>query len=56
MVYRADDAPPVLTWFDREGRMAGTVGFPGEFSGPAISPDGSWLAVAARLPATEKRL
>src|SRR5262249_9040845 len=55
LVYRADDAPPVLTWFDRAGRVTGRLEHPAEFSGPAISPDGSWLAVAARLPATEKR-
>jgi serine/threonine protein kinase/Tol biopolymer transport system component len=55
LAYRDDEAPPRLTWHDRTGRIVGTVGFPGEFSGPAISPDGSWLAVAVRLPATEKR-
>jgi Tol biopolymer transport system component/predicted Ser/Thr protein kinase len=34
-----------LTWFDRSGAMAGTVGKPGIFNWPAISPDGKTIAV-----------
>jgi len=34
-----------LTWFDRSGAMAGTVGKPGIFNWPAISPDGKTVAV-----------
>jgi hypothetical protein len=33
-----------LTWFDRAGRAAGTVGAPGILDWPAISPDGSTVA------------
>ena len=35
-----------LTWFDRAGRMLGTVGEPSDFSNPALSPDGRRLAVS----------
>jgi serine/threonine protein kinase len=34
-----------LTWFDRNGKTLGTVGEPGSFVKPAISPDGRLLAV-----------
>jgi serine/threonine protein kinase/Tol biopolymer transport system component len=34
-----------LTWFDRSGKVLGTVGEPGSFVKPAISPDGRTLAV-----------
>ncbi len=34
-----------LTWFDRAGAMAGTMGKPGMFNWPAISPDGKIVAV-----------
>jgi eukaryotic-like serine/threonine-protein kinase len=33
-----------LTWFDRSGRAAGTVGTPGNVLSPAISPDGATVA------------
>ena len=36
----------MLTWFDQQGNSAGTLGDPGEYSTPAISPDGSRVAVA----------
>ena len=42
----ADDAH--LVWFDRAGKNLGTVGSAAEYSGPALSPDGSRLAVAIR--------
>ena len=34
-----------LTWFDRSGRSVGTVGAQGDLEWPAISPDGSTVAV-----------
>jgi hypothetical protein len=34
----------VLSWFDQQGNPAGTLGDPGDYSSPAISPDGSRLA------------
>ena len=34
-----------LTWFDRSGKAVGTLGTPGELEWPAISPDGSTVAV-----------
>lgn len=55
LAYRDDEAPPRLIWHDRSGRPLGTVGFAGDFSGPALSPHGDWLAVAIRNPATDKR-
>jgi Tol biopolymer transport system component len=34
-----------LTWFDRNGRAVGTIGPPGQFSNPCLSPDGRRVAV-----------
>jgi len=34
-----------LTWFDRSGRQRGTVGPPGSFANPSLSPDGRRVAV-----------
>jgi Tol biopolymer transport system component len=34
-----------LTWFNRAGRALGTVGEPGVYYDPAVSPDGAMLAV-----------
>jgi len=57
LVYRpgsgANDAH--LVWFDRAGKNLGTVGSAAEYSGPALSPDGSRLAVAIRDPAAQGR-
>jgi dipeptidyl aminopeptidase/acylaminoacyl peptidase len=47
--------PMALTWLDRKGNRLGTVGEPGEYSGPALSPDGRTLAVSRRDPATQMR-
>ncbi len=55
IAYRSDDGTPLLTWYDRDGQAQGTVRSAADFSGPALSPDGRWLAVAIRQPATEKR-
>jgi serine/threonine protein kinase/Tol biopolymer transport system component len=47
LVYRGGTgAQTVLTWFDQQGNSAGTLGDPGDYSSPAISPDGSRAAVA----------
>ena len=37
--------PSQLAWFDRNGRPAGTVGEPGLWVGPRLSPDGRKIAV-----------
>ncbi|HTS58151.1 MAG TPA: protein kinase [Terriglobales bacterium] len=39
-----------LTWYDRSGKPAGTLGELGDYSNPALSPDGSRLAVSLRDP------
>jgi Tol biopolymer transport system component len=41
-----DYTPLQLTWFDRQGKALGTVGEPGVLPSPAISPDGSAVAVS----------
>jgi eukaryotic-like serine/threonine-protein kinase len=47
LVYRSAAASKLaLTWFDQNGNPTGTVGEPGEYSNPAISPDGTRVAVA----------
>jgi Tol biopolymer transport system component/predicted Ser/Thr protein kinase len=43
-------AQPRLTWFDPDGKPAGSVGEQGNYSNPAISPDGTRIAVS-QLPA-----
>src|SRR5262249_1783262 len=37
-----------LTWFDRGGRVVGTVGGPGHYAMPDLSPDGHRLVVVSR--------
>ena len=47
LVYRAGTGTQtVLTWFDQQGNPAGTLGDPGDYANPAISPDGTRVAVA----------
>jgi eukaryotic-like serine/threonine-protein kinase len=46
LVYRAGGSQSALTWFDPLGNPAGTLGHPSAWSSPAISPDGSRVAVA----------
>ncbi len=47
LVYRGGSGPQtMLTWFDQQGNPSGTVGDPGEYVFPAISPDGRRVAVA----------
>jgi serine/threonine protein kinase len=45
---------PQLQWFDRSGRVLGTVGEPADYSNPALSPDGRRLAVSVR-DSTDRR-
>jgi Tol biopolymer transport system component len=37
-----------LTWVDRAGKPLGTVGLPGEYENPRLSPDGKQVAVTRR--------
>jgi Tol biopolymer transport system component len=48
--HRNPGAQMVLTWFDSRGNPTGTLGNPGEYLHPAISPDGGRVAVAAGPP------
>jgi len=45
LVYRTLHETTELVWFDRQGRRLGTVGEPGNYSVPALSPDEKTLAV-----------
>lgn len=44
-----------LTWLDRAGKPLGTVGPPGDYSRPQLSPDGKRVAVARNDPQTQNR-
>jgi serine/threonine protein kinase len=44
-----------MTWFDRSGKRLSTVGSPGQFSNPALSPDEKWLAVGKIDPTVKTR-
>jgi Tol biopolymer transport system component/predicted Ser/Thr protein kinase len=44
-----------LTWYDRQGKKLGTVGEPGNYTNPALSPDGKRLAVSRFDPAAGAR-
>ncbi len=47
LVYLAGRASRMaLTWFDQQGHPGGTLGEPGEYANPAMSPDGTRVAVA----------
>jgi Tol biopolymer transport system component len=55
LAYRVGAGPQtVLTWFDAQGRPAGTLGDPGAYYNPAISPDGSRVAVGLGASATQR--
>jgi Tol biopolymer transport system component len=41
-----DGAAQQLTWYERSGRVVGTVGPPGLYENPRLSPDGTRLAFA----------
>ena len=46
LVYRSGDAPQSqLIWFSRAGTSLGAVGPPGEYHHPALSPDGTRVAI-----------
>jgi Tol biopolymer transport system component len=47
LAYRtgAPGADLELVWFDRSGKRLSTIGSPGRFTNPALSPDERWLAV-----------
>jgi Tol biopolymer transport system component len=48
LVYRAGAGAKVLpAWFDQNGNLAGTLGEPGDYTNPAVSPDGSRVAVSS---------
>ena len=44
-----------LTWFDRQGKKAGTLGEPGLYRTLTISPDGKRVAVERTDPQTQNR-
>jgi serine/threonine protein kinase len=44
-----------LVWFDRTGNQLGTAGPPGEYTGPALSPNDDRLVVSLTDPKTNKR-
>ncbi len=45
LVYRGGSASQgLLTWYDLQGNPAGTLGGPGDYTFPALSPDGSRVA------------
>ena len=44
-----------LVWMDRSGNLVGSVGEPGDYTSPALSPDGTRLAVGRRDPTTQSR-
>jgi Tol biopolymer transport system component len=44
-----------LTWFDRSGKPAGTVGEVDNYSNPALSPDGQRVAVGLRSGQSDPR-
>jgi eukaryotic-like serine/threonine-protein kinase len=44
-----------LTWFDRQGKVVGTVGEPGLYRTLTISPDGKRVAFERNDPATQNR-
>ncbi|MSO30685.1 MAG: serine/threonine-protein kinase [Acidobacteria bacterium] len=50
LAYRQGIATTQLTWFDRSGRRLGTVGTPGRYLNPAISPDASVIAITRLAP------
>jgi Tol biopolymer transport system component len=53
LVYRGGSGPQtMLTWLDLQGNPTGTVGDPGDYANPAISPDGSRVAVTMGPVAT----
>jgi eukaryotic-like serine/threonine-protein kinase len=55
LAYTSSDVGRVqLTWFDRSGKVLGTVGAPGEMEFLSLAPDASAVVVARNNPATWK--
>jgi Tol biopolymer transport system component len=52
LAYRSGDVRRQLAWFDRTGRRLEAVGPPGLYHGPALSPDGTRVAVTSQEGAT----
>ncbi len=49
LVYRRSTASErQLTWYDRQGKVLGTAGGPGNYGGLALSPDGTRVALSKR--------
>jgi eukaryotic-like serine/threonine-protein kinase len=52
LVYRGGSGSQnLLTWFDEHGNPTGTIGEPGEYFSPAVSPEGNRIAVGVGPPA-----
>jgi Tol biopolymer transport system component len=51
LAYRAGLIPSQLAWMDRDGRRLATVAAPGPYLNPALSPDGTRIAVTRFDPA-----
>jgi Tol biopolymer transport system component len=54
LVYHSGPLPPVseLDWFDRGGKLLGSVGEPGDYEDPRLSPDARRLATNRIDPAS----
>jgi serine/threonine protein kinase len=51
LAYRLDRQTE-LVWFDRSGRSLGSIGSPGHYANPSLSPDEERLAVSRQDPLT----
>jgi serine/threonine protein kinase len=54
LAYRSTRAVTELVWFDRAGKELGSLGPPGEYSNPRLSPDGKSVVVERLDPQTRK--
>ncbi len=56
LAYRSDETSSVthnrLTWYDRQGKVVGIAGEPGQYGDVSLSPDGTRVAVGRRDPLT----
>ena len=54
LAYQEVGSAPIsrLTWYDRSGKVVGTVGPPDDYEDPRLSPDGRHVAVTRRDPDT----
>ena len=52
LAYRTGAASRIrqLTWYDREGRSLGSVGKPGEYMAPSLSPNEKSVAMSVGIP------